>query len=222
MDESQMDDILGGLVKYQNFLKEMSPEDIRWVIQNPKEAIRIFIGAIRSRDNINLMLEHLGKERIPSLPGKFVVKDNFIVDFDGVSAQSGIGYVCSFFKGAFYGITEEPIIGATDIYRYVLCMRSDAKDITNKFSDSNDFTVKFSEIFYLIKQQFDGVDGILSTRKANTFYVTDLQGKIHQVYVSWDLLSHVWGVHLSVGYKTDYAGEYIFSSANIPCFGVCS
>jgi len=207
MGESQMLNLLGKLVMHQKSFEAMSNEDTQWAIKNTKESISMFVEAIKNRNKINL--EHFGKEVVYNLSEKFVVKDSFII-------KSGIGYINDNFKKLFYGIKEEPIVGTTDIYRYILCTVSSDQDIINKFSGNEDFTVKFSEIFYLIGQQNDGSEGILDTSgKLNIFYVVDVQGKIHEVFVLWDGNKLYWKVYFDSHTKVHLSDMYVFSHMNI-------
>ncbi|MEX2436712.1 MAG: hypothetical protein WD471_00935 [Candidatus Paceibacterota bacterium] len=48
-NEKQLSKLLGILVEHMFFFKDISTEDAQWVIQNPKEAISLFIKAVKER-----------------------------------------------------------------------------------------------------------------------------------------------------------------------------
>ncbi|TSC84483.1 MAG: hypothetical protein G01um101417_148, partial [Parcubacteria group bacterium Gr01-1014_17] len=105
--EQQIPKLAGLLVEHQSCFSALSTEDAQWVIADTKNAIAIFVDAVKNRTNIGTpkLLEFVTSVTVPGV-NKFVAADHFKHGgtVDGVKC-----YLWGDFQKHFLGKTEKDV-----------------------------------------------------------------------------------------------------------------
>ncbi|MFA5993588.1 MAG: hypothetical protein WC823_01360 [Parcubacteria group bacterium] len=183
MNAKQSDKLLGILTEHRTEFLGLSTEDAQWVIQSPKDAITLFLEAIKSRKTPNI-IEFIGTITVPARTERFVARDHFIVDMSK-KAKVKISYLGDNFSNNFLGKIEEPIAESTLRYGKLL-RRSVDKPIINDLGGEANAETTLSEMFGCMELQPTGKKGALLTNGyANIFYIRDDKGVLWAVLCSW-------------------------------------
>lgn len=106
----QLSKLAGVLVEHQKQFSILSTADRQWVIQNPKEAIRFFAGAVKNRvaEKVEKLLERLLAIQIPAIQ-EFVANTKFRVGetVDGIK----VGWLGDNFKQNLLSKKEGAVAG---------------------------------------------------------------------------------------------------------------
>jgi len=147
---------------------------------------------------------------VPAI-GKFVAKDNFVVN-TGKKTKVKIPYLGNNFQKWFLDKVEEDVPETTLSSRRVLKWLED-KEIIAGVGGEILAETRLTQVFYLISQQSNGEEGVLlANGYANIFYVRDVDSLLRPVGVFWD--GDGWGVDaysVGVGWVDD---DRVFSRSS--------
>jgi len=214
--EQQIPVLAARVVEFQEELEKMPEDDVQWAIQNTKEALALWVEAVRNRVKnaaqtvVRIMSGVLSTTIIPATTDKFVAKDKFKVD-TGRKAKVKISWLGDNFRAHFLGKTEDSFPGST-IARRKLEKDSVDGPILLDLGGKEKAKTTLAELYAMLVKQPNGEDGDLLTNGcANIFYIEDVDGTLWAVVTRWD--GDGWSVaadsvELPVGWL---AGRQVFS-----------
>jgi hypothetical protein len=167
------------LAEFQRkFLAEgLSAEDKVFIYQDPNEAARLCITAIKNRNRISDFLKHRQTIVTPYSDDEFIVQDKFVVDVTDEAAVQ-IEYIGKAFRDWFLDKIEKPLSPNFTLDLSVLLKPLIDRSIINGLS-KNRASVTLRELYFLMKnEQLDKHD-------FHVFYIPDAQGILRAVDVCW-------------------------------------
>jgi len=185
MNAKQISTMTGRLVEHQSEFRGLSTKNAQWVIQNPKDAVALFVEAVQKRElTTSILLKFLNTVKIPATTEKFVAKDHCVVDTSD-SAPVKISYLGNNFEEWFSGKIEEPI-GETILRCQELRKNSTDDSIINKLGGEARAETTLAEMSALMERQPNGKKGtLLISGYANIFYIRDINGVLRAVDCDW-------------------------------------
>lgn len=172
--EQQIPKLAGSIVEHQSGFTALSTEDAQWVIAETKNAIALFVEAIKNRTKTaaNKLLEFVTSVTVPSVK-RFVADDHFKHDetVDGVKVYLGDN-----FKKHFRGKTEEDVAGC-DIRVHKLLRASRDLGIRHEIGEDNEETY-LAHLWHFFKLRGDKGGWFI-------FYIRDAEGVLWAVNAFW-------------------------------------
>lgn len=188
MTVEQLPVFLAKLIEHGSAFMGMSKNDAQWVIEKPKEAIALFVDALRislaTADSVNDLLELVGTIMVPETTTSFHVSELFVKDVSD-SAQVKIYDVGSNFRTWFGKMIVGPHSGSTLSY-HTLGYNAYDEDIISALGGEATSEISLAEIWALMLEQKNGGSGsLLTSGKANIFYVRDDSSVLCAVFINW-------------------------------------
>lgn len=169
MTEQQVPKLAALFVEHQSELAKLSTADAQWVIQNPKEAMGLFIKAIH---NSRPLLNSGGTVQVRPLD-KFVASDYFKVNTQK-NASAKIYWVGDNFREWFFDKIEETAVEDEVVLRYHTLSRDSADSpIIAALGGEARAETTLAQIFAFL-QNYPQDEKKL--RYMNIFYVRDVSG----------------------------------------------
>lgn len=185
MNEKESDKFMGILVEHRSEFLGLSTDDAQWAIQNPKEAIVMYVEVIKSRNKSSAqLLDFLGTIEVLVTTKKFIARDHFIVDKSD-EAKVKISYLGDTFRKEFLDKTEEPFVGSTLQY---MKLRKSSVDtpIIAEIGGEEKAETTLTEMFACIAEQVNGEEGALVVNGwANVFYIRNTHSVLRAVRCCW-------------------------------------
>lgn len=213
MTEQQIPVLTAKLVEHQSAFNVLSTGDAQWVIQNTKQAIAVFIEAIKNRPGIvESLLEFIGTVEVPATTEMFVARNKFVRNTDK-KARVKISYLGDNFTKQFLGKVEKSLVGGMLRYGKLRKSSIDGPIIAELGGEQN-AEIMLAEMFALMERQGNGQSGLLLTNgHANIFYICDINGVLWAVNCNWK--DDGWNVNAySVKYLYGWSGGYQVFSRN--------
>ncbi len=192
--EQQIPKLAGALVEHQGCFAALSNADAQWVIQHPKEAIQVFVGAIQNRTKETVrkaqekLLDFITSFKVGGAK-KFVAKDNFKEEISD-KAIVKIALIWKDFKDNFLDLVEENVPEA-ELKVHKLLKDSRNPGIIVELRES--YTVSLAHVWNAMALQSKGEEGnLLTNGNENIFYVADVNGVVWAVGVAW--YGNGWGM----------------------------
>ncbi len=187
MSEQQIAKLAGSIIEFQRFFRSMPEEDRQWVIQNTKDAIGIFIGAIKNREEAPLRKLFVPVEVvIPKVYG-FVAAEHFVVD-TSPSAKVKISELGGLFQASFL-----PKIEGGRINPEVLAVNKlkgdnyDCNRLLPLIGGRKRVEITLGQFFCAFAQQPNGERGPLAVSGRSTIgYVRNTNGLLCPIFGFWD------------------------------------
>jgi hypothetical protein len=186
MSEQQIGELAEALVKYQSHFDAMPSDDRQWVIQNTKDAIALFVEAVR-QDRIskkavetNKLLEFVSTNEIAAI-ASFVAKEKFRER--DTTDDVKIASLSDNFKSNFLGKKETDIASAT---LRIQKLRESSRDELILAALGEAAETELAQFWELLKSQGSGQYGMLLLNGwANIAYIRDEKDKLWAVGVRW-------------------------------------
>ncbi len=211
--EQQIPKLAGKLVEHQGYFTALSNANAQWVIQNPKEAIEIFVSAIQNRTKETVrkvkkkLLQFITSFKVAGAE-KFVAEENFKEDTSDTAVVKISGFNKEF-KTNFLSLIEEDIPEAELKVQKLL---KDSRDpgIIVELGESH--TVSLAHVWNAMAFQSKGEEGnLLTNGYMNIFYVADVNGVVWAVVVDW--YDDGWYVRAySFGAEVEWDADYLVLS----------
>jgi len=163
---------------------------------------------------VPMIIDFLGTFLIPATTSEFIIREKFVID-TSCKAEVKISFLGDNFKGWFLDKREKSIVEQILKYSRLLKCSTDRSIIADLGGEVK-AEVTLSELFYLMKIQGKGEEGILLTNGyANVFYVKDTACVLRAVHVHW----HGGGWHViadSVEAQDVWSeGRQVFSRSSV-------
>jgi hypothetical protein len=186
--EQQISKLAGVLVEHQSGFTALSSQDAQWVITNPKEAISLFVAAVKNRATEaaekakEKLLEFVASFKVAGAE-KFLAEQHFKKD-TSETAIVKISWLGDDFKTNFLGLVEENV---PEIELKTQKLIRDSRDPGIIVELGENYMVSLAHVWNAMLLQAKGGEGNLLTNGwANMFYVADVHGVVWAVNVGWD------------------------------------
>ncbi len=182
----QVSKMMGELIAHQTSFNALPKSDRQFVIQQPKDAIKLMIAALRKRpkkpvsERTYRVLRPVAPEPVESRP--FRADDTFF------NKKSGVKMVDhgDQFKAWFSGLVEEDVPEGM-LAPFTLTQSANDTEIITDLGGEAAAEVTLGEVWRLMKRQANGEgSALLNNGWANIFYVRDVNGVLRAVDVGWD------------------------------------
>ncbi len=173
--------IINRLVEFQDEFAHLYVNGRMWVIQNPKEAIGLFVEAVKN--HIAVLTPVVKCTTLAAVNGKFFSDKMFKVNTEANAAVK-ISYMSHAFRYHFGSIIEGPFPGSVMEGRQ-LCKDSSDDTILQELGGPKKVAVTNRELFAMLILQPDGEEGQLATDgSTNAFYLINVNGTLCRVNVT--------------------------------------
>ena len=175
------------LVEHQDHFATMSSEDCQWAIQNPKDAIALFVLAVKSRvvETVKQLLKRLPVVISLTAVKEFVAKKHFVVD-TSKKAKVKIRYLGDNFKKHFLPKVEKGEVAALNLALNELTEYAYDPAIITALGGEAKVEITLGQFFAAFAKQPNGEDGpLLTNGYANVGYIRNDEGVLWAVSGSW-------------------------------------
>ncbi len=187
-------------------LNGLSVEDGQFVIQNPREAVKLMALAVKNRQESVGLFKKLETVVVPHSTEEFIVRNKFIVN-TGDDADVKISGLGDYFCECFLGKTEESTAKDSAIDFNELLKASVDGPIIEGLGEKEKVPTTLREVYFLMKH------GKLDKNKWYIFYIPDVNGILRAVDVHWD--GGGWDVCAdSVGIPSEWGAGGVVASRN--------
>ena len=186
------------LVEHQEHFAAMSNEDCQWAIENPQEAVALFVSAVKRRDTMvaKKLLKLVGTVSVPAIES-FKAADYFKVD-TSAKAPVKIAWLGENFKKHFLGKVENASEAADlNVHKLLTAARDlpedDEPGIIPELGGRHE--TMLGQLYSLLQKQGKGQAGtLLVNGRANIAYIRDEEGIFWAVNALWGACVDGWHV----------------------------
>lgn len=181
MTEKQIPKFVACLVEHQSEFAGLATADAQWAIQNPKEAVALFVKVIQGN---NVFLVRMGTVNIQPME-KFVARDHLKVNIQNNTSVK-MSWLGEGFTTCFLDKIEETRAKEIVLHYHALKNNSTDAPIIVELGSQGRVETTLAEIFALMQMQGSGENGALLTNgHTNIFYVLDSKGLRRSVCLDW-------------------------------------
>lgn len=186
--------LVAKLVKFQQAFAGIAYEDANWIKDNPEEAIKLFKKVVAERHQNEQLFTFVGVEVLPRSTRKFVAKDYFKIDSEGVVRISLMDEIfIERFLPKIEKTEKERMISVLELNETL----HDPKVIIS-LGGERAVETTLQDLWHFIKKQGHGNRFLLSVDrdapKVNRFYVRDVNGILCALKVTWD--GYAWRIRV--------------------------
>lgn len=188
--KQQVDLIVTQLTDLQKIFYKLPTKDAEWIINNPQEAIDLFLNSVTNRQNaIEESFKKLGRiiqaVRILPVSKKFVAREKFLINTENKKVVR-ISAMNDSFKEWFLDQIEDSFSGSLLICRNLQEYSGDDVIIA-EIGNREKAKTSLREMFYVMEAWSQDKESGLTCKETidHVFYVKDVQDIIRSIKVNW-------------------------------------